>query len=97
MLNGFWIVLLRRPVPAAALSLAMLALLIELSLFKHSVLLMTITFTDLMVIDSDTSSFLLTIWPDLQWKVIAAAAFGIPALVLFWWLDSVRVRRTAAR
>src|SRR4051794_41915080 len=42
LLNSFCLVLLRRPAPAAALSLATLALLIELSRFKHSVLLMTI-------------------------------------------------------
>ena len=52
---------------------------------------MTITFTDLMVIDSDTVSFLLTIWPDLQWQVVAAAAIGVPVLVLIWWLDPLRV------
>ena len=96
VLNGFWLFLLRRPTPAAALSLAMLVLLIQLSLFKHSVLLMTVTFTDLMVVDSDTISFLLTIWPDLQGKLIAGAAIGVPVLVLIWWLDSLRVRRLLA-
>jgi hypothetical protein len=96
LLNGFWLILIRRPAPAAALSLALLALLIELSRFKHRVLLMTITFTDLMVIDSDTSSFLLTIWPELKWMAAVALAAGLPALGLLWWLDPVRVKRSVA-
>src|SRR4051812_22581967 len=42
--NFCWIVLLRRPLVAAALSLAWLVLLILLSQFKHDVLLMTVNF-----------------------------------------------------
>ena len=55
--NFCWIVLLRRPAVAAAISLAWLVFLILLSQFKHDVLLMTVNFVDLMVIDADTISF----------------------------------------
>ena len=50
---------------AAALSLALIAALILLSQFKHDILLMTVNFVDLMVIDADTFSFLLQIFPQL--------------------------------
>src|SRR5690242_16735786 len=56
--NSCWIALTRRPTLAAAISLAWLVLLIVASQFKHHVLLMTMNFVDLMVIDWDTASFL---------------------------------------
>jgi hypothetical protein len=50
-----------------------------------------------MLIDADTVSFLLTIFPHLRGTVVVTAAVVVPLLVLFWWLDPVRVRfRTAA-
>ena len=75
-LNFFWLALLRRPVTSAALSLAMIVVLIVLSQFKHSVLMMTATFVDLMIIDLATFSFLMTIIPGLAWKVALAVAAG---------------------
>src|SRR5262245_46966756 len=54
--NFCWIVMTRRPALAAALSLAFLVLLIMVSRFKHDVLLMTVNFVDLMIIDPDTIS-----------------------------------------
>src|SRR5215210_1601848 len=53
--NFCWIVLLGRPAVAAAMSLAWLVLLILLSRFKHDVLLMTVNFVDLMVVDADAA------------------------------------------
>src|SRR5438046_2420600 len=44
LFNGLWLMLLRRPASAAALSLAMLAVLIVLSHFKYSILQLTLTF-----------------------------------------------------
>src|SRR5262249_9333605 len=55
-LNFFWLVLLRRPLTAAALSLALIVILIALSQFKHGTLMMTATFVDLMLIDVPTFS-----------------------------------------
>src|SRR6185295_3829834 len=46
VLNGFWLVLLRRPTTSAALSLAMVAVLILLSRFKQNVTMMTANFVD---------------------------------------------------
>ena len=61
--------MLRRPAAAAALSLAFVAVLILLSQLKHSILFMTINFVDLMIIDTDTFAFLLTVFPGLHRNV----------------------------
>ena len=96
ILNFFWLVVLRRPGAAAVLSLALLALLIAVSRFKIETLMMTVNFTDLMVIDQDTAQFLLTMWPNLQEKVIAAGVAGMLIFVAVWWLDPLRIRRRVA-
>jgi phosphoglycerol transferase MdoB-like AlkP superfamily enzyme len=90
--NFCWIVLLRRPAVAAAISLAWLVLLILLSQFKHDVLLMTVNFVDLMVIDADTISFLLKVFPSLDVKAGIAGALLILTLLLTWHFDSLRLR-----
>jgi sulfatase-like protein len=94
--NLFWLALLRRPLPSAVLSLAMIVVLIVVSQFKHGVLMMTATFIDLMVIDLATFSFLLTIIPGLAWKVGLAVVLTIPVLVLAWQLDPFRIQRRIA-
>lgn len=96
MLNFFWLVLLRRPAAAALISLAMIAVLILLSQFKYDKLMMTANFVDVMIIDPDTVSFFLTIYPDLLRRVILASFVAIPALALLWWLDPYRVRLRVA-
>jgi len=96
VLNFFWLALLRRPGASAALSLAIVVLLIELSMLKYSVVWMTANFVDLMVIDQDTIAFLFTIFPVLGPIALAASAAGIPLLVLIWRLDPFRVRRATA-
>src|SRR5215216_625495 len=96
-LNCFWLTVLRRPAPAAALSLAIFAVLVLLSRFKHDVLLMTVNFVDLMVIDADTFGFLLTIFPGLGRTAGFAALLAVPIFILLWWFDPLRVRlRTAS-
>jgi hypothetical protein len=94
--NFCWIVLLRRPAVAAGLSLVFLVLLILLSQFKHDVLLMTVNFVDLMVIDADTFSFLIKIFPKLDAKAAVAVALVLLALVLIWLFDPFRMRRRVA-
>jgi sulfatase-like protein len=94
--NFSWIVLTRRPALAAALSLAFLVLLILISRFKHDVLLMTVNFVDLMIIDPDTISFLIKVFPDLGFKTALAIALTILALMLIWYFDPLRMRRGAA-
>jgi len=94
--NSCWIALLRRPGVAAAISLAWLVLLILLSQFKHEVLLMTVNFVDLMVVDADTISFLVKVFPRLDAKAGIAIVFLVVALVLIWIFDPFRVRRSVA-
>jgi phosphoglycerol transferase MdoB-like AlkP superfamily enzyme len=96
--NAAWLVLLRRPLVAAGLTLAHLVVLILLSQFKHDILLMTVNFVDLMLIDADTLTFLLNIFPRLDVKAGLAALFAIGALAGLWWLDPWRLaRRSAAK
>ena len=95
-LNCFWLALLRRPMTAAALSLALIVTLILLSQLKHGVVMMTATFVDLMIVDLSTFSFLMAIIPGLAWKVGLAVALAIPVLVLLWRGDPFRVRRGTA-
>src|SRR5262245_18581750 len=94
--NFSWIVLTRRPALAAALSLAFLVLLILISRFKHDVLLMTVNFVDLMIIDPDTIAFLIKVFPDLGLKTALAVALTILALILIWYFDPLRMRRGTA-
>src|SRR5262245_46330400 len=95
--NCFWLAVLRRPAAAAALSLILFTVLVLLSRFKHDVLMMTINFVDVMIIDNDTVSFLMTVFPGLGRASMVAAVLAVPAVVLLWWFDPLRVRlRTAA-
>jgi hypothetical protein len=91
-LNFAWLMLLRRPAVAASLSLVMVVVLILLSQFKQDILIMSANFVDLLLIDTDTASFLLTIFPGLAARVAAVAGVVLPLLALFWWLDPLRVR-----
>ncbi len=96
MLNCMWLVVLRRPGMAAALSLIIIALVIVLSKFKFDTLWMTLNFFDVLLIDADTVAFLLTIYPDLRTAGIVAAAVMLPLLILLWRSDPFRVRPSIA-
>ena len=65
MLNCLWLALLRRPTVAALISLGILIVLTLLSRFKFDKLWMTIDFVDVMIVDRDTTTFLLEIFPPL--------------------------------
>ncbi len=81
VLNFFWLALVRRPAVAALLSLELVVVLTLLSQFKYSKLWMTVDFVDLMIIDQDTSAFLLAAFPSLRgW--IGLAAIGTAALMI---------------
>src|SRR5262245_15192396 len=95
-LNFFWLVLLRRPLTSAALSLMLIGILIVLSQFKHSVLMMTATFVDVMVIDFATFLFFIRVNPSFVLKLAVAVALAIPVWVLLWRLEPFRVRRSRA-
>jgi hypothetical protein len=63
VLNFFWLALVRRPAVAAWMSLEFVVVLTLLSRFKYDKLWMTVDFVDLMIIDRDTSAFLLAAFP----------------------------------
>ena len=92
-LNFAFLVALRRPGIAAALSLGVITILVVLSQFKFSILWMVINFFDVLIIDSETIGFLLSIFPDLRTILIIAALLAVPALLLIWRIDPFRVSR----
>ncbi len=95
-LNLVWIMLLRRPILSAALSLAMIGVLIVLSEFKHSILQINLTFLDFLIIDQDTVAFLLAIFPQLRIILFAGIVVALPLIWLFWRQDTRRIRRRTA-
>src|SRR5437899_3172980 len=94
--NGVWLVLLRRPALAAALSLMLFVLLIIVSRFKFDVLWMSLSFIDVMIIDADTFAFLMAMFPNVRTASIVAALVFIPLAIAAWRLDPFRVHRGAA-
>ena len=92
LLNFFWLALFRRPAVAALLSLEFVVALTLLSRFKFDKLWMTVDFVDLMIIDRDTSAFLLAAFPSLRGWIALAAATTALLLIAAWRLDSRRVR-----
>jgi hypothetical protein len=91
-LNLGWLVLVRRPLVAALLSFELVVVLTLLSRFKFDKLWMTVDFVDLMIIDRDTSAFLLAAFPALRgWIVLAAIATAV-LLLAAWRLDRHRMR-----
>src|SRR5262245_44147388 len=80
VLNFFWLVLLRRPLTSAALSLTVIVILIALSQFKHSTLMMTATFVDVMIIDVATFLFFIKVNPGLVGKLALATVLATPEI-----------------
>jgi hypothetical protein len=96
VLNCLWLLLLRRPAVAGLLALVMVTLLVLLSELKFQVLMMTASFVDLMIVDTDTVAFLFTIFPSLRLAVLASVIALIPLVVVAWRCDPWRVRRLTA-
>ncbi len=96
LLNFLWLALLRRPAAAAMLSLVMIGVLVLLSQLKYQVLMMTANFIDLMIVDTDTVTFLFTIFPALRAIVALCAVALVPFVILAWRSDPFRVRRLTA-
>ena len=94
--NFAMLVLLPRPGIAAALSLLLLSTLIVLSHFKFTVLWMVLNFFDVLIVDSDTVSFLLSIFPDLRTMLLVGGLIAVPGLILIWRIDPFRVPRMVA-
>src|SRR5262249_30174106 len=94
--NGVWLVLLRRPALAAALSLVLFAALIIVSRFKFDVLLMLLCFIDVIIIGTDTFAFLMMMFPNVRTASIVAALVFIPLAIAAWRLDPFRIHRGVA-
>jgi hypothetical protein len=96
LLNFLWLVMLRRPGVSAALSLALIAVLIALSQFKYGITQLTLTFLDFLIIDRDTFSFLHSIFPQLKTQSFLLAAIAMPSIWLIWRADPFRIRRAVS-
>ena len=92
-LNCLFLLLLPRPGVSAALALALLVLLIALSRFKFDILQLSLTSLDFLIIDRDTFSFMLSVFPRLRTQLIVAAVLAIPVLWLLWRADPLRAGR----
>lgn len=96
MLNCLCLTLLRRPTVAALISLEILIALTLLSRFKFDKLWMTIDFVDVMIVDHDTTAFLLETFPGLRWWILLAVAVTAVMIVIAWRLDRYRVSLQAS-
>ena len=94
--NCLLLSVLPRPGVCAVLALGFMVLLIALSRFKFEILQLTLTFLDFLIIDRDTFSFLLSVFPRLQMQLIVAGMVAVPLLWLIWRFDPFRVRRRFA-
>ena len=94
--NFVAIALTRRPLFAGLVSLTLMTLLVLLSQLKYHVLMMTANFVDLMIVDTDTVSFLFTIFPGLKIAVALSVAALVPLLICVWRFDRLRARRSVA-
>ena len=95
-LNFFWLALVRRPTVAALISLEFIVALTLLSRFKFDKLWMTVDFVDLMIIDRDTSAFLLAAFPPLRGWIGLAAIATAALLIAAWRFDRYRVGMLAS-
>jgi hypothetical protein len=91
-LNFVCLALVRRPIASAFISLSFIVVLILLSQFKHEKLWMTVDFVDLMIIDRDTSAFLLAVIPGLRAQLMLGAFIMAMLLAIAWRLDPLRMR-----
>jgi sulfatase-like protein len=92
VLNFFWLMVSRRHGVSAALSLTMIVALVLVSRLKHEILMLTANFVDLMIIDTDTISFLLGLYPGVRRAIVIAAIVALPLLIWFWRIDPYRIR-----
>jgi len=91
--NCVFLLVLPRPGVSAALALVLVALLIALSRFKFDILQLSLTFLDFLIIDSDTFSFMLSVFPRLRAQLIVAGVVAVPVLWVIWRADPFRAGR----
>jgi hypothetical protein len=95
VLNCFWLAFVRRPAVAALISLEFIIALTLLSRFKYDKLWLTLDFVDVMIVDQDTSAFLLAAFPSLRGWIALATAATAALLIVTWRLDQYRVRMSS--
>jgi hypothetical protein len=91
LLNFLWLTVCRRLSVAAIISLTSVVALILLSQFKYGKLWLTADFVDVMIIDHDTSAFLLATFPALRLPLTAAVLTVVIIVAIAWRLDRVRI------
>src|SRR5262245_4554212 len=94
--NFIFLLILRRPIVPAAISLLLLIILVLLSQLKFQALFQTVSFIDVMIIDLNTIRFLFAIYPTLTPTVLVVAPVVALLLLSFWWLDVLRLPRRMA-
>ncbi len=92
-INCLFLLVLPRPGVSAALALALVVLLIVMSRFKFDILQLSLTFLDFLIIDRDTFSFMLSLFPRLRTQLIVALVIAVPVLWLIWRADPFRIGR----
>ena len=78
--NCLFLLVLRRPGVVGGAGAGLMVLLIALSRFKFDILQLSLTFLDFLIIDRDTFSFLLSVFPQLRTQLIVAAMLAVPVL-----------------
>ena len=91
--NCVFLLVLPRPGVSAALALILVGLLIALSRFKFDILQLSLTFLDFLIIDRDSFSFLLSVFPRLRAQLIVAGVVAVPVLWVIWRADPFRAGR----
>ncbi len=91
--NCVFLLVWPRPGVSAALALILVALLIALSRFKFDILQLSLTFLDFLIIDSDSFSFMLSVFPRLRAQLIVAGVVAVPVLWVIWRADPFRAGR----
>ena len=91
--NCLFLLVLPRPGVVRGAGAGLMVLLIALSRFKFDILQLSLTFLDFLIIDRDTFSFLLSVFPRLRTQLIVAAVLAIPLLWLIWRADPFRAGR----
>jgi phosphoglycerol transferase MdoB-like AlkP superfamily enzyme len=95
-LNCLFLLITRRAALSALLSLGLVEFLILVSQFKFKITWMTATFLDIMVIDPDSLSFLMSAVPGLRLTTALVALVFVACVILFVAFDRTRVPRKAA-
>ncbi|MDP3075086.1 sulfatase-like hydrolase/transferase [Bradyrhizobium sp.] len=92
-INCLFLLVLPRPGVSAALALVLVVLLIVMSRFKFDILQLSLTFLDFLIIDRDTFSFMLSVFPRLWTQLTVALVVAVPVLWLVWRADPFRIGR----